>query len=216
VPINQGAGSPDLLTCASPNCQSAPWTYFDPNVAIGYDFALAPSNPADKSIGVTAIRATTKVGNGEYQLYLQDTSGDWIDIAPVYANPNGVDGGDLNVVALLEGFTAAQDQQFGITDPADGLADFSIRGIDPAAGLDPTNPYAFITGLEFSGAFVGDVLITPLVLDTATGIDPPGQTFVDPVPEPGSLPVFGTMLAGLVILLRYRLVRSARRKPPAP
>ena len=47
------------------------------------------------------------------------------------------------------------------------------------------------SGGTFSGTFSGDVLITPLELDTATGADPIGPTFVQSIPEPPTLAMFG-------------------------
>ncbi len=201
MPANNGSGG-DILTCAAPNCLGQGWTYFDPKVAIGYDFQLLPSGLTSPSVGVTDIRVSTLVGDGDYQLYLLDTQGDWIDVAPIDANPDGIAADDFNVALFLGALTLAEDQEFGITDPADGLTQFSIRGIDPAAGLDPNDPQAFIAGLEFSDWFQGSVLITPLVLDTATGIDPPGASFETAVPEPPMLPVFGAGLLGMALLRR--------------
>jgi hypothetical protein len=212
LPANGGVGG-DLLTCAAPNCLGQGWTYFDPKVAIGYDFQLLPSGLTGPSVGVTDIRVSTKVGDGDYQLYLLDTSGAWIDVAPIDANPDGIAADDFNVAAFLGALSLAEDQEFGITDPADGLSQFSIRGIDPDAGLDPTNPQSFIAGLQFAGPFTGNVLITPLVLDTATGIDPPDNADafeIAVVPEPPTLPIFAAGLLGLV-LLRRRVARPASR-----
>jgi hypothetical protein len=81
--------------------------------------------------------------------------------------------------------------------PAGGLSAFSVHGIEPSAGLDPTNPIAFVTGLTFvtTGQFTGTM--TPLTLEV-----PP------PVPEPSS---FALMLAGLAMIGFI-----ARRLQPSP
>jgi hypothetical protein len=80
--------------------------------------------------------------------------------------------------------------------PVGGLASFSVRGIEPSAGLDPTNPLAFITGLTFvsEGQFTG--IMTPLTLDIPAS-----------VPEPSSLVL---ILAGLAMVgfIPQRLPRS--------
>ena len=117
---------------------------------------------------------------------------------------------------MLEAFTPLEDNMFGITDPSDGLQQFSIRDIDPAGGLDPNNTESFVAGLEFSSPFVGEVQITPLVLNTVTDVDPPGTSFTTeavntvfapaPVAEPSTLLIFGTGIAG-VALMRRRTTR---------
>ena len=64
--------------------------------------------------------------------------------------------------------------------PGDGVSSFFVTGIDPAAGIDPTNGEAFITGLTFESDGSFDGTMTPIT--TGVGV----------VPEPGSL----TMLLG--------------------
>jgi hypothetical protein len=80
--------------------------------------------------------------------------------------------------------------------PVGGLASFTVRGIEPSAGLDPTNPLAFVTGLTFvsEGQFTG--IMTPLTLDIPAS-----------VPEPSSLVL---ILAGLAMVgfIPQRLPRS--------
>src|SRR5665213_2854053 len=177
MPQSSGPNSPDLVPCTSAICGKT-WAYFDPLVAVGYNYQLLQNGT---SVGVTDIRVSTKIGNGQYQLYLQTLNGIWIDVAAIDANPNGITADDFDVVAFLETLDQQQDQEFGITDAADGLTQFSIRDIDPSAGLDPNDPTAFISGLQFSGNFNGDVLITPLELDTATGSDPTGPSFLEAI-----------------------------------
>jgi hypothetical protein len=62
-----------------------------------------------------------------------------------------------------------------------GVSDFRILGIE---GIDPNTPDAFVTGLTFTG--VGDVEMRQIpIYNTGT------------VPEPTTLLLFGTGLAGL-------------------
>lgn len=53
---------------------------------------------------------------------------------------------------------------------AGGVSAFEVRGIDPALGLDPANPTAFVTDLTFNGAGNFNGTMTPL---TITGIPEP-------------------------------------------
>ncbi|HSM78330.1 MAG TPA: PEP-CTERM sorting domain-containing protein, partial [Bryobacteraceae bacterium] len=62
-----------------------------------------------------------------------------------------------------------------------GVSEFKVRGIDIAAGLDPANTHAFVTGLTFVSA--GEVSMT----QTPTGI----------VPEPE---IYAMLLAGLGVV----------------
>lgn len=210
MPLSSGPNSPDQLPCSNPTICGKLWTYFDPLVAVGYNYQLLPNGAS--SIGVTDIRVSTKIGNGQYQLYLQTINGIWIDVAAIDANPDGITADDFDVVAFLETLNQQQDQEFGITDAADGLTEFSIRGIDPSADLDPTDPTAFISGLQFSDTFDGDVLITPLELDTATGSDPTGASFLEAILEPPALPLFGLSLV-LTFLTRRQAARVSLAAP---
>ncbi len=66
--------------------------------------------------------------------------------------------------------------------PGDGVATFTVSGIDPAAGVNPGNGESFITGLTFESDGSFDGTMTPITL--AVGV----------VPEPSGL---GLMLGGL-------------------
>jgi len=89
------------------------------------------------------------------------------------------------------------------------LSEFSLRGIDPSAGLDPNNPNAFITGLMFDGTINGNLSITPLQLDTSTGENSLGAARdVNLAPEPGT---FALLLSGgLLGLAMYRRRHAAK------
>ena len=191
------------------------WQFFDPPVAIGYNYELKPSVSGQTlTFGVTNIMVTTKVGSGVYDLWLYDvfqkayvdaskftpTSQEVTITADPTANPNGA----FDVVKFLSSLSAQQDKELGITNLDLGLTQFSIRGIDPSAGLDPENPNAFITGLLFGGDINGNLFITPLAIDSKTGlpIDPPTAEVV--LPEPTSFVLFATALALLAVLLALR------------
>ncbi len=73
--------------------------------------------------------------------------------------------------------------------PDGGVSSFDVTGIDPSLTLDPGDTTAFLTGLTFTanGSFTGTQ--TPLTED---------------VPEPSSILLFGSALAGLLVIRRRR------------
>jgi Nidogen-like len=82
-----------------------------------------------------------------------------------------------------------------------GVTAFSVRGIEPSAGLDPLNTTAFVTGLTFdcTAACTIDMTQTPVTFDTGTG----------PNPNPTNVPLPGTLLLltlGGIAMLRKRLI----------
>jgi hypothetical protein len=207
-PIMPQSTAPDgtvtlpLSACAGATCNN--WVYVDPIVAIGYNYELKPTNPNQPlTFGITDIRAVTKIGNGHYDLFLLDTfTGQYVDAKQeIDADPNG----SFSLVHFLQGLTPNQDAEFGVTDPTRGLTQFSLRGIDPSAGVDPNDPNAFITGLMFLGPIDGNLFITPLVIDSATNLDPTFPTrevALLAVSEPNSGLLFGFGLLGAVFLMR--------------
>lgn len=72
-----------------------------------------------------------------------------------------------------------------------GVDRFRIMGIEPAAGLDPADPTAFVTQLRFTAAGQFTGTMTPLAIDL-------------PVPAPAGLPLVGIALVALAATRRRR------------
>lgn len=92
----------------------------------------------------------TGIGDGSYELYIWDIGG-WIKVADV---------------------AGGEKYDFGVN----GVDRFRVLGIESGAGLDPDDPTAFITGLEFvrDGVFSGTMAAVTVS-----------------VPEPGGLLLIG-------------------------
>lgn len=80
--------------------------------------------------------------------------------------------------------------------PGAGVAAFDVTGIDPLANLDPGNVTAFMTGLTFEGDGDFTGTMTPIVADLAA------------TPEPATILLWGTTMAGLGLVTRWRRRRQ--------
>lgn len=140
-------------------------TFIDPLVAIGYIYTTGAGDPNFKSVD-----AVTDVGDGIYALSVWDGTS-WI---------------------LADSSLAAGDVfDFTANGYSNGVSRFEITGIDPSAGLSPTDITAFVTGLTFmsEGSFTGTM--EPIVAEVT-------------VPEPATIALFGIGLAGLGFTRRKR------------
>ena len=106
-------------------------TFIDPFAAIGYIYTAGAGDPYFKSVD-----AVTNVGDGLYTLFV------WDGMSWVMADPS-LGAGDV-FDFTQHGYAA-------------GVSKFKIAGIDPSAGLSPTDITAFVTGLTFmgDGSFTG-------------------------------------------------------------
>jgi hypothetical protein len=109
--------------------------YIDPEVAVGYDYAIGAGNPNFKSVVLP-----TGVGDDKYNIYSFDAA----------SNP----------VLLAHDWLAGSVFDFGAT----GLSSFRVDGIEESAGLDPANTTAFVTGVTFTGAGLFTGTQTPLLV----------------------------------------------------
>jgi hypothetical protein len=153
------------------------WFPKKPEIAVGYDYEVGVGNANFASVTLPNI------GDGVYDLILFDEFDSPFDT-----------GIDIDVAVLdTFDFTTGLLPEIGV----EGVSKFSIRGIEVAAGLDPTDPTEFVTGLTFvgDGEFTGTM--TPITQTVIVGGDLA-------VPEPGALTLFVVSLAGLGFLRRRK------------
>jgi hypothetical protein len=196
-----------LESCMS-GCTGQDWRYFDPPVAVGFRYEMDPHSPH----GVAKIKLP-KLGDDAYDLFLFDvTLARWTDTLIDIAGD-----AEFDLIAALEGRGAADAEflaRYGL-DPEEmellGLYSFEILGIEPSVNLDPNRPDAFVTGLLFTGAVSGDLIITPLTIDTddpdadPSNPDDHQPAFEVAIAEPGSLAL--CCVAGVALLAVRRRIR---------
>ncbi len=118
--------------------------YIDPEVAIGYDYAIGAGNP-----NFATLDLPENIGDGLFDIFSFDAN----DMAVLLAS----NWDDRNVF------------DFGLG----GVSKFRVMGIETGANLDPNNTTAFITGISFtgSGRFTGTqtpITVTVNVPEPAT------------------------------------------------
>ncbi|MFI4953080.1 MAG: PEP-CTERM sorting domain-containing protein [Burkholderiales bacterium] len=120
-------------------------TFFDPLLAIGYDYATGAGDP-----NFASVLLPTGIGDNLFDLFLWNGS-------------SFLDSG-INLTGGVQFFF----------DPL-GVDRFEIRGIETSAGLDPANATAFVTGLTFvsAGNFTGTM--TPLTVDVPANVSEPSS-----------------------------------------
>jgi hypothetical protein len=165
-------GDPAKVFLPNVNLQGpAPIFEFQPiNVQAGQQIFIDPLLAVgyDYQIGAgnpnfKTVMLPTGIGDGWYEIYMWDNGG-WIKLADI-------EGG--------------KKYDFGLN----GLDRFRVLGIEPSAGLDPNDPIAFITGLEFVGDGIFDGTMKAVVAN---------------VPEPESMVLFGLALGLLALFRRGR------------
>lgn len=118
--------------------------YIDPDVAVGYEYAIGEGNPLFMSVDLP-----DDIGDGLYDIDIWDVTGQWLRLA---SNWDG-------------------HKVFGFGP--DGASRFRVLGIETSAGLNPGNTTAFVTGLTFSanGQFTGTQ--SPIVVSLNNVPEPP-------------------------------------------
>jgi hypothetical protein len=119
-------------------------TYIDPVVAVGYDYKIGAGNP-----NFASVLLPTGIGDNLFDLFLWSDGSGWYD--------TGID--------IIGGA-----QYFFLTG---GVNQFSIRGIETSAALNPNDSTAFITGLTWvsAGNFTGTM--TPVTVDVPGSVPAP-------------------------------------------
>jgi PEP-CTERM motif len=213
IPVDGDGGNPiDLFTPSRYIIDDLSLTFAGTGTLEGFD-GVVPSDPILPSVTTTAPD-----GSVSFNFSLAPTR-DGLGVAfPIFIDPDVAVGyvyevsSGPNVAAVLvpaalangdDSFTLVIDGvgsfglqagvEFDITSVvAAGVSRFSITGIDTAAGLDPTDPQAFVTGLRFVDGGLTSISQTALTVA---------------VPEPAT---YALWLGGLgALALRRRARRAA-------
>ena len=122
--------------------------YIDPEVAVGYDYAIGIGNPNFRSVVLP-----TGIGDNLFDVFTLDGLGQWMLAA--------------------DDLMAGQVFDFG----AAGVGRFRVLGIEVAAALDPKSTTAFVTGLTFTGNGTFSGTQTPITVNI-TVPEPPTLALV--------------------------------------
>ncbi len=138
--------------------------FIDPLVAVGYDYALTDPNDIANGVEITQL-VLPNIGDGLFELI----------IGGVSQGTNFAANDVIDLTALGVGAVTA----------------FSVRGIETSAGVDPTDPNAFVTGVAFNQTGQFAFSQDPVSVDTD-------------VPEPATLALGGLGLLATLAMRRRR------------
>lgn len=164
---------PGAIICSDRSLACERWngTFVDPDVAIGYNYE------SRSSAGFMEVFIPYDYGDGKFELWT------WNEDVLRYVDS----GARFKSREVL-------DLSMALNQP-NGVSRFSIRGIDVSAGVDPTDPQGFVTGLTWSAEGNHELSMTPVVAS---------------VPEPKSMMLW---LLGLGVLATLRRVNDSLPDP---
>jgi hypothetical protein len=151
VPTTSGLYAGPVYSFNAP-IVSGGMTNIDPVAATGFLYNIGTSGP-----NFASVDPVTNVGTGIYQLWV------WNGSAFVEVDSS-----------LMHGTTF----DFLTNGYSNGVTEFEILGIDPNAGLDPTDITAFVTGLTFTGTGDGTFTGTMQALTELTAPTPLPPTWL--------------------------------------
>lgn len=119
-----------VISDPTPPGKGATPTFYDPDVAVGYDYSLA-----DESNAFAELYLPTGYGDNQYTLTITD--------------PDHPQFGQEFVVTGDDDRTRVFDFTFDVEGELQGISSFTVTGIETDAMIDPTDPFGFPTGLTF-------------------------------------------------------------------